>query len=285
MNWLKYTGLFLLLGIFSPVQSQVDKLLVFTPDENSIKFNKVYTNHFFFGNFGIKPLINSVPINSSKIKSIRISAESEGTKTPDVMVLYYDKEGKLTQMKISEMLSGKALEVNYVYKEGLISEEIFKDKDGTRSNKFHYANGKMIVENTKGMIDVYQLKDKTLYKQAYLNGKLVFKDRIEGKCRITSYNQDDIDKTCYSNFKDEFPMTMEEFSTSENVETGKTTLVPERKWEIKKLNDQTYSVISGSVELYRLELDKNSNVKNFEFLGVKSEFKSPIHFSFSYTYY
>jgi len=284
MGFLKIIFLFAFIDVLGQSKN-TDQLLVFNPDENSVKFNEVYTENFFFGNFGIKPLVNAIPIDNKNVKTIRISAETEGKKTSDVMILNYDKNGKLIRMKISEMLSGKAMEVNYVYKDGLIQEEIFKEAQGTKSNKFHYAEGKMIVENTKGMIDVYQLKDKTLYKQTYLGGKPVFKDRIEGKCRITSYRNNDIDKTCYSNFSAEFPMTMEEFSTSENAKTGKTTLTPEKQWEVKKAEDKTYSILSGGTELYRLELNKNSNVENFEFMGIKSELKKPIYFSFTYTYY
>lgn len=271
-------------GIFAQAKN-INSLLVFNPDENSAKFNEIYTENFFFGNFGIKPLVNAVPVKNENIRSIRISAETEGKKTPDLMTMNYDKDGKLIQMKISEMLSGKEMEVNYVYKDGLIQEEIFKEKQGVKSNKFHYAEGKMIIENTKGMIDVYQLKDKILYKQTYLNGKPVFQDRIEGKCRITSYRNNDIDKTCYSNFTGEFPVTIEEFSTSENAKAGKTTLVPEKTLEIRKSNGRNYSISSGETELYNLELDKNSSIKNFEFRGIKPELKKPVHFSFTYTYY
>lgn len=285
MNTLKYILLFLSVSVLAQSKSGVERLLVFNPDENSSKFNEVYTHNFFFGNFGIKPLANAVPIETENVKTIRIAAETEGKKIPDVMTLSYDREGKLTQMKISEMLSGKALTVDYIYKEGLIQEEIFKDNEGMRSNKFHYAEGKMIMENVRGMIDVFQLKGNILHKETFLDGKQVFKDRIEGKCRITKYKQDDIDKTCYSNFDGKFPISIEEFSTSENVKTNKISLVSESIWKVEKNTNGTYSFLNGKTELYRLELDKNSTVKNFEFLGIKSEFKQPIHFSFSYTYY
>lgn len=282
---LKYILLFLSVSVWAQSKSGVDRLLVFQPDENSVKFNEVYTDHFFFGNFGIKYLMNAVLVDQKNVKSIKISSETEGEKTPDVMILNYDKEGKLIQMKISEKLSGKAMTVDYVYKDGLIQEEIFKNSEGSRSNKFHYAEGKMIVENLKGMIDVYQLKGKLLYKESFMNGKPVFKDRIEGKCRITAYQQDDIDKSCYSNFNGGLPLSMEEFSTSENVKTNKITLVSESIWKVEDNKNGTYSFLNGKTELYRLELDKNSSIKNFEFLGVKSEFKKPIHFSFKYESY
>ena len=285
MKVLKFILLFLSFGILVQAQTSVDKLLVFSPDENSVKFNEVYTDNFFFGNFGIKPLVNAVPIDNQNVKTIKISAESEGKKTPDVMVLNYDKEGNLTQLKISDQLSGKAMTVNYVYKDGLIQEEIFKDNEGSRSNKFHYAEGKMIVENLRQMIDIYQLKGNVLYKQTYLNGKQVFKDRIEGKCRITTYKQDDIDKICFSDFDGKIPFSIQEFTTSENVKTNKVTLVPETNWKVEKNTNETYSFLNGKAELYRLELDKNARLKNFEFMGIKSEFKKPIHFSFQYELY
>lgn len=285
MNFLKILLVFLSVSALAQKNSAVDPLLVFNPDEHSSKYNEVYTAHFFFGNFGIKPLVNAIAISNQNVKTLKISAESEGKKTADVFVLNYDKEGKLTQMKISEMLSGKAMTVDYVYKDGLIQEEIFKDVEGSRSNKFHYAEGKMIIENVRGMVDVFQLKGKVLYKQSYLNGKLVFKDRIEGKCRITTYNQDDIDKTCYSSFSGELPFLMEEFSTSENVKTNKVSLVSETNWKVEKDANGTFRFFNGKAELYRMELDKNDRIKNFEFLGIKSEFKKPIHFSFQYELY
>ncbi len=285
MNFLRIVLVFLSVSVLAQSNSAVDKLLVFQPDENSSKYNEVYTANFFFGNFGIKSLVNAVPVSNQKVKTLKISSESEGKKTSNVFVLNYDKEGKLTQMKISEMLSGKAMTVDYVYNDGLIKEEIFKDAEGTRSNKFHYAEGKMIIENVRGMVDVFQLKGKILHKQSYLNGKLVFKDRIEGKCRITTYNQDDIDKTCYSSFSGELPFLMEEFSTSENVKTNKISLVSETNWKVEKNTNGTFSFFNGNAELYRMELDKNERIKNFEFLGIKSEFKQPIHFSFQYDLY
>jgi|LSQX01.2.fsa_nt_gb hypothetical protein len=265
--------------------SDVNRLLVFAPDENSAKFNKIYTENFFFGNFGIKPLVNALPIQNENLRIVRISALSDGKRIPDIMILNYDKAGKLTKMKVSEELSGKAMTVDYVYQEGLISQEIFSDAEGKRTNKFYYSEGKMIVKNFRDMIDVFQLKGKILFKETFLDGKKVFKDRIEGKCRITQYLQEDIDKTCYSNFQGELPFSMEEFTTTENTKTKKITLVPETKWTIEKQRNGTYSILSGKSEIYRVELDKNTTVKNFEFMGNKSENKKPVKFSFSYIYY
>ena len=284
LNYLKLILLFLSIGIFAQTKN-VNSLLVFQPDENSVKFNEVYTDGFFFGNFGVRHLANAIPVSNENVKSIQISAETEGKKTLNVFELNYDKNGKLIQMKISESLSGKAFQVNYNYKDGLISEEIFKDASGTKSNKFHYAEGKMIVENTKGMIDVYQLKGNVFYKQSFLDGKEVFKDRIEGKCRITAYQNQDIDKTCYSSFSPQIPFWLEEYSNTENTESKTTNLIPEHKWNLVSNSENDFSFLNGKTELYKLKLNKNKNVESFEFLGIKNEFKPAILFTFKYELY
>lgn len=285
MNFLKFV---LLVGSVSVMAQKsvtdVKELMTFSPDETSIKFNEVYTDNFFFGNFGIKPLVNVIPINNSKVKSIKISAEKGGKKIPNVMELNYDKEGKISKLKVSEMLAGNAREVTYKYQGGVIAEEIFKDAKSTKSNKFYYSNGKMVVENFKGVVDVFQLNGNVLYKNSYLNGKPVFSDRFEGKCRITTYLKEDIDKTCYSNFQSELPMVIEEFVASYSAK-GKPTLVPENKWELKKVDELNYAIYRDGKEIYQVKLDKDKRVKTFQFLGNKSENQPAVTYSFAYTYY
>src|SRR5690606_2475437 len=176
---------------------------------------------------------------------------------------------------------------DYIYKDNLISEEIFTTSEGKKTNKFYYANGKMSVETSKGMFDNYSLKDQILYKTSYLNGKLVFKERIEGKCRITQYQQEDINKICFSNFNFQLPFSLEEFMPVEDVKTGKTTLVKDKSIEIKKQSESEseYSIFSNQKEVYQLYLDKDLRIKEFKFLGNKSENVKPIQFSFKYEMY
>src|SRR5690606_37428934 len=133
------------------------------------------------------------------VKTLTVSADTETKKNQTMMEFFYDEQGKLTQMKSSEFLAGNAMTVDYVYKDNLISEEILTTSEGKKTNKFYYANGKMSVETSKGMFDNYSLRGQILYKTSYLDGKLVFKDRIAGKCRITQYQQEDINKICFSN--------------------------------------------------------------------------------------
>lgn len=264
---------------------EVKSLLVFSPDENSKTYNEVYTQNFFFGNFGIKPLINAIPINSSKVKTLKISAEKSGKKVANIMEIVYDKNGLIQKMNISDLLAGNKREVTYVYQDGLIIEEKFKDESGTKTNKFHYAEGKMIVQNIKGLVDVYELKGDVFTKQSFMNGKQVFKDRIEGKCRITTYQSEDIDKICFSNFNSELPLVVEEFVNSYDMKSKKTVLSPENKWELKKTDESNYAILRDGKSNYELKLDKNKRVKSFEFLGNKSENLPPVSYTFTYTYH
>lgn len=273
------------IGIFAQSKTDVSKFKTFAPDANSVQFNDVYTKNFFFGNFGIKHLINAVPINYKSVKTIKVTTDTEAKKNQSMMDFSFDSEGKLTQMKVSELLSGEAITVDYVYKEGLISEEIFTTSEGKKSNKFYYSGGKMTVETSKGMLDNYSIKDKILYKTSYLEGKPVFKDRIEGKCRITEYKYDDINKICFSNFNYQIPFSLEEFTSTEDVKTSKISLIKDKTIEIKKQTETLYAIFSNQREVYRLHLDKDLRIKEFQFLGNKSENVEPLNFTFSYTYY
>lgn len=280
MNFIKIIILILCVNLAAQGKTDLSKFKTFTPDENSAKFNEAYTQNFFFGNFGIKHLINAIPINEKGVKTMKVSSDNEM-----MMNFSFDSNGSLTQMKVSRALAGDDITVDYVYKDNLISEEIFITSEGKKTNKFYYSNGKMNVETSKGMLDVYTLRDKILYKTSYLDGKLVFKDRIEGKCRITQYQQDDINKICFSNFNYQLPFLLEEFTSTENVKTGKISLNKDKTIEIKKQSETEYSILSNQKEVYQLNLDKDTRIKEFKFLGNKSENVNPINFTFSYTYY
>lgn len=285
MNLLKIIILVLSVNLFAQGKTDVGKFKTFAPDENSVKFNEVYTKNFFFGNFGIKHLINAVPINEKSVKTIKVATDTETKKNQTMMDFSFDADGKLIQMKTSEKFSGESVTVDYVYKDNLISEEIFTTSEGEKSNKFYYSDGKMTVETSKGMLDNYSLKDKILYKTSFLDGKIVFKDRIEGKCRITQYQKDDINKICFSNFNYQLPFSLEEFTSVEDVKTSKISLVKDKTIEIKKQSETLYSIFSNQKEVYQLYLDKDARIKEFKFLGNKSENVKPISFAFSYTYY
>ncbi|MFA7688245.1 MAG: hypothetical protein WCY25_10315 [Moheibacter sp.] len=278
MNYLKIIVLFF--SVCAAAQSKV-----FEPDEFSVKLNEAYTSNFFFGNFGIKHLVNAIPINYQSVKTMSVTTATETRKAQTILTFSFDADGKLLQMNLSELLSGEAVNVDYSYKNGVISEEIFTTGEGEKSNRFYYSAGKMTVETSKGMSDNYWLKDKILYKTSYLDGKLVFKDRIEGKCRITQYRQDDINKICFSNFNYQLPFSLEEFTSKEDVKSGKISLIKDKTIEVKKQSETLYSIFSNDKEVYELHLDEDHRLIEFKFLGNKSENEKPLSFHFSYTYY
>lgn len=283
---MKYSAIIgLLFSVCVWGQSKSDKLLTFEPDANSVKLNDAYTQNFFFGNFGIKHLINAIPINYASVKTLKITTNTDTKKNEPIMDLSFDENGKLIQMKVFEMLSGEAFTVDYVFQDNLISEEIITTSEGKNTNQFFYSAGKMTVQTFKGMVDNYALKDKILYKTAYLDGKIVFKDRIEGKCRITEYKMEDINKICFSNFNYQLPFILEEFTSKENVKTGKKSLVKDKTIEIKKQSETQYSIYTNQQEVYQLLLGKDMRIKEFKFLGNKSENVEPFSFDFSYTYF
>lgn len=287
MRYLVFLSLIFSSLIFAQSTIEESKLKVFEPNENSVVYNQIYTQNFFFGNFGLKQLINAAHINNQSVKSIKISATSSA-KPVSVMELYYNKDGKLTQMKVLESFFGKAMTVDYQYKNGLIEKETITKKENNKNklniNYFYYKDGKMVIKNFRKIIDVYSLNEKVLSKKSYIDGNLVFDDKMEGNCRLTYYKQEAIDKMCFSNLQLELPLTIEEFTNNEGKD-GKPKLMKDRTLEIKKNNESEYSVLINEKEQYILKLDKDKRLKEFNFLGNKTEKVGAVNYKFNYTYY
>ncbi|MDD3458864.1 MAG: hypothetical protein PHO74_05260 [Weeksellaceae bacterium] len=285
MNYIKFLALFHTVGIFA--QSTIDEaqLKVFLPDENSQTYNWIYTQNFFFGNFGLKQLMSAVPVNPQPARSITISATPSSGKTVPVMELHYDKAGNLKRMNVLESFFGTPMTVEYKYRDGLIEQEtIYQKKAGEtveKINLFYYAEGKMIVQNHRGMLDVYNLNGKVLSKRSYIAGKLVLNDKIEDNCRLTNYRGKPISKICFSSFNLDLPLSIEEFSMNED-KNGKVELMKDQTLEIKQKSEVEYSVLNNGKEQYILKLDENKRVKSFHFLGIKSEKVAPVNFNFNY---
>ncbi|MFA7446862.1 MAG: hypothetical protein WCY77_00335 [Weeksellaceae bacterium] len=276
----------LLLSVNLFAQSKIDatQLKVFSPDENSIQYNEIYTQNFFFGNLGLKQLMSAIPINNQSVKTMKIAATNSMKKNQAIMELHYDQEGKIHQMKIFEAFFGDVMVIDYRYKEGLLDEEIITHNNQTKRNKFYYTDGKMIVENTKGILDVYSLNGKVLSKTNYMDGNLLMMDKMEGKCRLTLYRKQPINKVCFSNLNLEYPLTIDEFSNNED-KNGKLKLEKNLSLTLKKVNEFNYSILSNNNELYTLKLTKDMRVKELNFLGVKAEHVSPVDYTFNYINY
>lgn len=276
--------LWLFIPVFISAQSKIDesKLKIFSPNEKSLDYNLAYTQNFFFGNFGLKQLMQAVNVNNQSVKTIKITAVRDSEKPLSIMELSYDKEGKLVQMKVMESFFGEDMTIDYKYRDGLIEQEIIRRKDGNRINQFYYSEGKMLIENFHQLLDVYSLNGKVLSKRTYQDGNLVFNDRMDGKCRQTIFRSETINKICFSNLDLNLPLTIEEYTMAENQKTNKPELKKVQTLEIKDTKVLNYSITSNGKEQYILELDDNQRIKKFNFLGNKAEHIAPVEFRFNY---
>ena len=257
---------------------------VFSPDENSQKFNEIYTQNFFFGNLGLRQLVAAVPMDTKSVKTVKISATNDARKNQSIMELHYTKEGRISQMKIFDAFFGESLNIDYKYKENLLAEEIITQNNKVKKNTFYYADGKMIVENTRGILDVYSLHGNVLSKTNYMDGNLVMMDKMEGKCRITYYKKQPISKVCFSNLNLDYPLTIDEYSANEDNK-GKLALVQSEILQIKKESELNYSIWNNGKQLYTLLLTSNSRIKELKFLGIKSQKIGPVDYTFNYINY
>jgi hypothetical protein len=284
LNSLRFITLIYSIGIFG--QSKIDEshYKVFQPDANSSKYNETYTQNFFFGNFGLKQLISAVPIDNSSVKSLEISVNTPTQKNLPIMQLHYDEQGKLKQMQIEEAFFGEKMNIEYHYKDELLSEEIITQNSGTKKNTFYYTKGKMVIETDKDVLDVYSLHGKVLSKMSYLDGNLVLLDRMEGKCRITYYKRHSISKTCFSNLDLKLPLNIEEYSNNED-KNGKLSLTQTKNSSLSKKSEFEYAVFINNRETYQLNLTEDYRIKTFHSLPVNPKKENQINYTFTYTYY
>lgn len=283
MSYLKYTFVFLTIGLFAQTKFDESQLKVFEPSEISKDFNKVYTQNFFYGNFGLKQLIAAVPINNENVKTVEISAESSVVKNVPVMELHYNLSGNLIQMKIMEAFFGTAMTVDYEYKDGYLAEEKLTRSNEKIVNRFYYTDDKMIIENSRGLLDVYSMEAKLLIKNSYVGGELVLSDRLVRNCRLTNYQRKPINKICYSNLNSELPLSIEKYTNNEN-ETGRLVLQIDEILSVNQSSDHEYDInIDGQLR-YKLKLDQESRVAEFSYLGNKEDKTNPVNYKFNYIY-
>lgn len=282
LNRLNFLLLLFPVSILAQTWADNSAYKVFSPDENSIHLNQAYVQNFFFGNFGLRQLINAVPINNEKVKNLKIAATGKDFNNTVVMEFQYDEEGRLTQMKVFKSFFGDEMTVNYTFREGLIETEKIMENGNEKINKFYYSNRKMNVENYRNIMDVYSLNGKMLFKDSYMDGKLIFSDTKDGQCRKTYYLRKPISQICYSNFNLNVPLKIEEFTTGKDKNSS---MKKEKTLEIEKLTNLKYAIYINGTASYQLNLNQESKVESFQILENKLTRVKPVKFSFNYTYY
>lgn len=284
LNYFKFIFVFLSVGLIAQTKVDESQLMVFEPNEQSVQFNEIYTQNFFFGNFGVRQLISAVPINNQSVKTIEITAATSESKAKPVMEMHYNQEGQLTQMKVMKAFFGQEMNVEYQYKEGVLEQEKLIQNKEEKVNLFFYAKNQMIIKNSRGMLDVYSLNGKILTKESYMDGDLVLNDRIAGKCRLTYYQKKPINKYCFSNMNLETPLIIEEYTNNED-RAGKLILQVDQVLKITQNSEFEYSIYSNDSKRYTLKLNQDLRLTEFTFLGSKAEKTKPVNYKFNYIYY
>lgn len=280
---MKYIFVFLTVGLFAQSKLDESQLKVFQPTEKSKVFNKVYTQNFFFGNFGVKQLIAAVPINNDNVKTIEIVAETSSMKDEPVMELLYNSSGDLIQMKVKQAFFGKEMLVDYQYKDGYLVEEKLTQPNEVTVNRFYYTDDKMVIENSKGILDIYTLEGEILLKNSYIDGELILSDRMVRNCRLTNYQRKPINKICYNNLNLKLPLTIEKYTNNEN-EAGRLVLQVDEVLSIDKSSDLEYDIKISGQSRYKLKLNQDSSLAEFAYLGNKEDKTKPVKYKFNYIY-
>lgn len=272
------------ISFFATAQNTIVEkdLMVYQPTETSKKLNKAYSEHLFFGLFGVKPFIKALDLNDSKIKTITI------TNASNKKVVYkanYDANENLLDFELTDEVA-KPTKVNYVYKEGVVfSETIERKGSEPKTNQFFYDQDKMYVKNGNNLFDIVWLEGDVMLKKTYMEQKIGFEDRMMHDCRITKSLGQDINKVCYSNSTFKVPFKLNEYIPDVVQKTEKINL-QEGSWsEIKLITSNKYQILKNNQPQFEVILDQNQRLKEFKFLGNKADKQQSLQFNFTYTFY
>ncbi|HUH36233.1 MAG TPA: hypothetical protein VL022_10410 [Moheibacter sp.] len=281
LNYLKYMLVVVSVGAMGQSKIEEASFKVFEPTGASLSINQLYTQNFFFGNFGLKQLVHAVPMNLESVKTIEISASTAKQTQQKVMQLHYNPEGLLTEMNIFPAFFGEAMTVKYVYQDGLLVQENIRQGTAEKSNQFYYKGDQMVVLTHKGILDIYTQQGEVLSKRSYIDGELVLNDRFTGNCRTTTYQKRPIHKICFSNLKLTLPLAIEEFTQNENDE-GKVVLQIDQTLKIAAIDANDYRIFNNDKEEYQLTLNTDGRVEKFAYYGNKSTNTAAVDFTFKY---
>ncbi len=277
----------LLFSYFATAQATIKEadLMVFEPTLASKKLNTAYAENMFFGLFGIKPLVNAIPVDLKNVKEITVSSASFTGKKKKVFSAKYNPKGQLVSFELMEEL-GKPLQVNYAYKDDVIQHETITTKDqGTKQHAFYYQGDKMYVKNANQLFDVIWLEDQIMMKKTFLEEKLGFEDRLMHNCRITKSLGQDINKVCFSSTSLMLPFKIKEYTPDVNVKTQKVNMLEGGTSEIVAESDKQYGIIKQGTKQFTILLNKDNRIQQFNFLGNAAEKQNPLNFEFTYSYY
>lgn len=274
----------LLIGVVAfGQQTIVEKdLMVYQPTDFSKKLNKAYSEHLFFGLFGTKAFVKALDLNESKIKTVTV------TNASNKKIAYkanYDVNENLQDFELTDEVATPT-KVKYTYKDGVIASETIERKGSEIIiNHFFYDQDKMYVKNGNKLFDVVWLEGDVMLKKTYLEQKIGFEDRLMHDCRITKSLGQDINKICYSSSIFKVPFKTKEYTPDVEPKSEKVNLI-EGSWsEIKLISLNKYHILRNNHPQFEVILDQNQRLKEFKFLGNKTDKQQPLQFNFTYTFY
>ncbi|MBF0596261.1 hypothetical protein [Faecalibacter rhinopitheci] len=271
--------------IFAQKTINTESLMVFTPTEDSKKINQAYAENMFFGIFGVKHFINALDNNLKGVKTVTVTSNANPKINYPVYKAIYNQDGTLKTFEISEQI-GNALQVNYEYKEGVITKETihYQNKE-EMVNTFYYSDNKMYIHKPNQKTEIVWLEGDVLLKKVYSENILGTEDRLMHNCRITKSIGQDVNKVCFSDSNFKIPLVITDYVPEVDPKTLKINLNQGEKSEIKLIGERKYGITLQGNERFQIILDKEQRIISFNYLGNKALKEEPIQFKFTYTMY
>ena len=271
------------LMIFGQKNINPDNYKSFNVSSDSKKINQAYAENMFFGIFGVKHFINALNLNYNGVKTVTITSNANPKIKTPVYKAIYNQDGTLNTFEISEQI-GKALQVKYDYKEGVIDKEIihYQGKNAL-INTFYYNDDKMYIQKPDQKFEIVWLEGDVLLKKVYTEGAIGTEDRLMHNCRITRSIGQDINKVCFNDANFKVPLIITDFVPEVDEKTLKINLIKGEQSQIKLMSENKFAIILQGKEKFHITLDKNQRIKSFNYLGNQARKEAPIEFLFAYT--
>lgn len=269
--------------VFAQKTIDSESLKTFNVTNDSKKVNSAYAENMFFGIFGVKHFLNALDINQKGIKTVTITSNANPKVKTPVYKALYNADGTLNTFEISEQI-GKALQVKYDYKQGVIEKEtIHYQGKNPINHTFYYNDDKMYIQKPDQKFEIVWLEGDVLLKKVYTENKVGTEDRLMHNCRITKSIGQDVNKVCFNDSSFKVPLIITDYVPEVDAKTLKINLIKGEQSQIKSIAENKFAIILQGKEKFHISLDKEKRIKSFNYLGNPVLKEKPIEFTFAYT--
>ena len=271
--------------VFGQKTIDSESLKTFNVTEDTKKVNEAYAENMFFGIFGVKHFMNALPINTKGVKSVTVTSNANPKVKTPVYKALYNADGTINMFEISEQI-GKALQVQYDYKQGVITKEtIHYQGKNPIQHTFYYNEDKMYIQKPDQKFEMVWLEGDVLLKKVYTENKVGTEDRLMHNCRITRSIGQDVNKVCFNDSSFKVPLIITDYVPEVDANTLKINLIKGEQSQIKSIGENSYAIILQGREKFHISLDQQKRIKSFNYLGNPALREKPIEFLFAYTMY